>query len=714
MTPCPDDDELVRMVEGALAHDSMVALEAHVDSCPKCAKLIAELGRMAPRKRPITGLEKTALALGSGTEDTGSPMHDPSVRNVGRYQLDRRIAAGGMGEVWAAWDPKLERDVAIKLVKPERADDGRERDRLLREARALAKLMHPNVLAVHDVGEQDGEVFLACELVPGDTLASRGGASSDWRALARLYVQGARGLAAAHAVGLVHRDVKPANLLVGADGRVRVGDFGLAVREQREPGEIDPVAMTVRSDMRAAGDPQITAPGAVAGTPAYMAPEQRLGVQPDARCDQYALCVALVEGICGRRPTAAQEPAALAAFVYERRKAEPEIDSLCSVLARGLAFEPDDRYPSMAALADAIEAIVGKDSVVSAGGSGGAAVMGMPSATATERVVERAAPASGRRRRVVGGVIAAAGGAAIAALAILYFARPPTTAPAAAPTASPIASPSPSPSPSPSAATDTVAAAGTGTGAATPAAAGSGSAAVGRATGAATVAKAPPKRVAVATGAGAGGAGGGGTIPAGSATPLPPPPPANMPAQSPATSTTAIEAAEQILRRRDGAHCAAAFASIDPSPLSNRDHHRLDIDREHCAMLAGQCAAATQRLLTIYAALSSPPITATFDSEYWCSPDDPSADATTRRKRLMTQTSSFPPDKSACDHYVKSVRAYAASQGSTDPRGAAIALVAIAKCMSENVRCQEAHALLAEAQKFIPKLDTSELTMDCR
>jgi hypothetical protein len=132
-------------------------------------------------------------------------------------------------------------------------------------------------------------------------------------------------------------------------------------------------------------------------------------------------------------------------------------------------------------------------------------------------------------------------------------------------------------------------------------------------------------------------------------------------------------------------------------------------------MLTGHCAAATARLVQIYTSISSPPIAATFDSEYWCPPDDPSADAATRRKRLLTQTDSFHPDASACDHYVKPARAFAASAASDDDkRAAAIVLVAVAKCMSINVRCDEAHALLSEAQKFIPKLDSSELTMDCR
>ncbi|MBA3461030.1 MAG: serine/threonine protein kinase, partial [Deltaproteobacteria bacterium] len=295
---CPSEDQLVRMVEGALGQDSLSMIESHVDTCEACAAVLAGLG----------GLE-----------------HSQVRRTLGRYQLDRRIAAGGMGEVWAAWDPQLRRELAIKFVRPDRADDGRERDRLLREARALARLTHPNVLAVHDVGEIDGEVFLVTELVAGDTLSSRGGPSSDWRSLVRLYAQAARGLAAAHAAGLVHRDVKPANLLLGGDGRVRVADFGLAVRSSTP----SPLAPTEMPSLGASS--QITAAGHIAGTPAYMAPEQRAGLAAEGPADQFALCVALGEGIAGRRPPTAPEREALRAFIAERRTIDGALDALCGV-----------------------------------------------------------------------------------------------------------------------------------------------------------------------------------------------------------------------------------------------------------------------------------------------------------------------------------------------------------------------------------------------
>jgi len=289
-TDCPSEDELVRMVEGVLDSVALSAIESHIDTCDDCAAVVAGLGAV------------------------GAP---PKPRQVGRYLLDRKIAVGDLGEVWVAWDPKLRREIAVKLVRPDRPDEARDRERLVREVRSLARLTHPNVVAVHDVGEAGGDVFIATELVVGDTLASHGGASADWRMLVGLYVQAARGLAAAHAVGLVHRDVKPANLLLGADGRVRVADFGFAKT------------------------PSIDGGGLV-----------------DAAVDQYTLCIALGEAVAGHRPPSDLDRAEMIAFVSERRSREAELDDLCGLLAKGVALDPRARFADMTALADALEAIV--------------------------------------------------------------------------------------------------------------------------------------------------------------------------------------------------------------------------------------------------------------------------------------------------------------------------------------------------------------------
>jgi serine/threonine protein kinase len=305
---CIATDELVAMIEGTLGRDRVDAVVAHVDACALCAEVVASLGAFE--------------------EDS---------RRVGRYQLERPVGSGGMGIVYAAWDPELERRVAVKLVRPERADEA-SRGRMLREARALAKISHPNVVAVHDAGEHDGDVYVATELVDGETLATWP-AGRDAAEITAAWIQVARGLAAAHHQGVVHRDVKPANALVGRDGRVRIGDFGLA-RHHMGASEDGPAG----SSADASASPWITAAGAVAGTPAYMAPEQRTG-SVDARSDQFALCVSLAEALSGQRPAAdtevSLEPAALA-----------------TALNRGLRSDPEARFPDVGALADALAAAI--------------------------------------------------------------------------------------------------------------------------------------------------------------------------------------------------------------------------------------------------------------------------------------------------------------------------------------------------------------------
>ena len=205
-----------------------------------------------------------------------------------------------MSVVHAALDPKLRRRVAIKVMR-ERPGATTQAERLRREAQALARLSHDNVIVVHDVGEVDGQVFLAMELIDGGTLSAWLKQPRPWREVARMFIQAGRGLAAAHAAGMVHRDFKPLNVLLRASGRPVVTDFGL-VRELADPAE--PVPEPAVTDGPAIQSPgmRLTASNAVMGTPAYMAPEQLRGRPADERSDQFAFCIALYEGLYGVHP----------------------------------------------------------------------------------------------------------------------------------------------------------------------------------------------------------------------------------------------------------------------------------------------------------------------------------------------------------------------------------------------------------------------------
>jgi eukaryotic-like serine/threonine-protein kinase len=267
-------------------------------------------------------------------------------QRVGRYLIRERIGCGAMGVVYAARDPALDRTIAIKLLRLGRGGSEAVRARLLGEGQAMARVSHPGVAVVHDVGAVDDCLFLAMELVDGpDAGRWLRDERPPWRrALAPLCDAG-RGLAAAHAAGLVHRDIKPANILVRRDGRACVADFGLAI--------------AVSPEDRDASDS--------AGTPRYMAPEQHLGRPADARADQFSFCVLLYEAIYGEPPFAAVAspdvaPAlALAAAVTAGRVRPPPKQSavprsLRRILLRGLSVDPDDRWPSMDALVDALDA----------------------------------------------------------------------------------------------------------------------------------------------------------------------------------------------------------------------------------------------------------------------------------------------------------------------------------------------------------------------
>ncbi len=278
---------------------------------------------------------------------------------LGRYLILGRLGAGGMGVVYTAFDPELDRKVAVKLLHADRARRGSAR--LQREARALARLQHPNVIAVHDVGTLDGRVFIAMEFAEGETLTAHlERCAPDWRGILALFEQAGRGLAAAHAAGLVHRDFKPENVLVGRDGRVRVLDFGLA-RATSEGGDGESAGASgplpeSGADLLAT---PLTRAGTVVGTPAYMAPEQFDGAPADARSDQYSFAVALWEALHGGPPFAgtqiAERLAAQRAGAFEPPPEGSRVPRrLRAVLERALAVDPAVRHADMEALLAAL------------------------------------------------------------------------------------------------------------------------------------------------------------------------------------------------------------------------------------------------------------------------------------------------------------------------------------------------------------------------
>ena len=272
---------------------------------------------------------------------------------AGRFVLLEEVGEGGMGRVHRAYDPKLQREVAVKLM---RATDDTSTERMLREARAMAQLSHPNVLPVYDVGEHGRGLFIAMEFVEGKTL--RRWCQDDrptWREIVRVFVDAGRGLAAAHRAGLVHRDFKPDNVLVDREHRVRVMDFGLARAADELP--IAPAVMAMESSGSSGSmATALTEAGTVLGTPAYMAPEQHRDGAGDRRSDQYAYCVALYEAVHGQRPFAGRNVLALASAKQQLRIRDlpehaPGVPKwLERAILRGLAPDPAQRWPSVDAL----------------------------------------------------------------------------------------------------------------------------------------------------------------------------------------------------------------------------------------------------------------------------------------------------------------------------------------------------------------------------
>ena len=302
------------------------------------------------------------------------------VDDAQRYLLESRIATGGMGEVWSARDTVLDRPVAVKVLKAEYADDALFRTRFETEARNAAALHHPGIAAVFDYGQgapHDGSSthrpYLVMELVDGQPLSAllRPGAPLDPAATQELLAQAADALGVAHAAGIVHRDVKPANLLVTPDRRIKVTDFGIA---------------------RAAEGMALTQTGEVMGTPAYISPEQAEGTSATAASDVYSLAVVAFECLAGRKPFVADTPVGTA--IAHLRNPVPDLPDtvpadLAAVVRRGMAKSPAERFPDGAAFARALR------SPASVTGAGAATVVApavAPDGSTTE-VMPAVAPA---------------------------------------------------------------------------------------------------------------------------------------------------------------------------------------------------------------------------------------------------------------------------------------------------------------------------------
>lgn len=271
---------------------------------------------------------------------------------IGRFVVRETLGRGGAGVVYAADDPQLGRVVALKMLRDRDRSDGAEHVRLLREARALARLSHPNVVQVFEVGETADGVFIAMERVDGLTLAEWLAARPrPLREVLEVFVQAARGLAAAHAVGLLHRDFKPGNALVGADGRVRIVDFGLARTSNPASERSAPDLHDERGP-----DTAVSAPAsrARAGTPAYMSPEQRRGDALDVRSDVFSFCVALFEATHGARPFTLDELGSTLPASPRPQAGHRPPRWLRRLLARGLAPAREQRFASMVEVADAM------------------------------------------------------------------------------------------------------------------------------------------------------------------------------------------------------------------------------------------------------------------------------------------------------------------------------------------------------------------------
>ena len=371
---CPPDGDLSRLIRGRLPASKSSTLTEHVGSCPGCQQRMDDLAGDAGH-RLTTVLRDPELAgppqdsamwkalavaeaevtttqvFANGAAKTAAevkldflqPATTPGrLGRLGRFEIIRVVGQGGMGIVLHGFDPDLQRDVAVKVIDPELADNEVARQRFCREARAAAAVSHDNLVAVHQVDEDEdsGLPYLVMQLVNGESLEQRLRRTGTMKPgeVGRLGMKAAAGLAAAHDIGLIHRDIKPANILLEAPGdQVKLTDFGLA---------------------RATEDMKLTRTGFVAGSPLYMAPEQARGEEVDARADLFSLGTVLYEAATGKPPFDAKTPLAVLKRIADEqhpplKSVNPDVpDWLSDAVDRLLAKNPADRFQSARDVAD--------------------------------------------------------------------------------------------------------------------------------------------------------------------------------------------------------------------------------------------------------------------------------------------------------------------------------------------------------------------------
>lgn len=363
---CLTAEIVLSFVTGRLGPDQISVVEEHTGGCAACLDLLVVAASKGDRAEANGGWPSSSLSLDLGRL---APPALPAGSTVGRYLLISLVGRGGMGEIYSAYDPELDRRVAIKLLNVEPASGGttaQARARLLREAKAIARLSHPNVVVVFDAGTFGERMFIAMELVEGQSLSRwLEVRARSWREVRDVFLGAGRGLAAAHAAGLVHRDFKPQNVMVGWDGKARVADFGLvsglpADAEAPGPGNPPNAAGLVREV-----EPSLTRTGTVIGTPLYMAPEQFRSEPADARSDQFSFAVALYEGLYGERPFPGETIASLRQAVLAGRMREAPVNRkvpawLRRVVLRGLRIDREGRYPSMEPMIEALGRVPGR------------------------------------------------------------------------------------------------------------------------------------------------------------------------------------------------------------------------------------------------------------------------------------------------------------------------------------------------------------------